>query len=221
MSVSIRSFSEELHSPHLPIKGVALKEWAVCIEALGSGDQVVLLRKGGILEETREFRLEETSFYLYPTYEHQGEELVKKDYRDKLNQTMQGTAGSSHEVTITHMAHVVDDISIKEDGAAVQKLAPYHILTPDYARERLQWKAEQPLHILVVRVYKLTEPKTVKVEQEYIGCRSWLKLKEPITDTDFEPVLTQPAFAAVRQEIHDLLDVHHHNQKNGKGRGNA
>jgi len=221
MSVSIRSFSEELHSPHLPIKGVALKEWAVCIEALGSGDQVVLLRKGGILEETREFRLEETSFYFYPTYEHQREDLVKKDYRDTLNQTLQGAEGSANQVTITHMAHVVDDICIKEDGAAVQKLAPYHILTPEYAGERLQWKADQPLHILVVRVYKLTEPKTVKVEQEYSGCRSWLKLKEPIVDTDFEPVMSSVQFAAVRQEIHDLLDVHHHHHKNGKGKGNA
>jgi len=208
MSVSIRSFSEGLHSPHLPIKAVALKEWAVCIEALGTGEQVVLLRKGGILEETREFRLEETSFYLYPTYEHQREDLIKPQSHEMLQNTLEGQELPPKQVTITHMAHVVDDINIKDDSAAVHKLAPYHILTQSYAQERLQWQSDKPLHALVVRVYKLTEPKTIAVENEYVGCKSWLNLKQPIKDTDFEPVLSEVQFAEVRQEIHDVLGIH-------------
>lgn len=216
MSISIRSFSEQLHSPHIPVKGIALKEWAVCIEAMASGEQVVLLRKGGILEETREFRLEETSFYFYPTYEHQREDLIKSQYRDMLKGTLEGVEIPPKQVTITHMAHVVDDICIRDDLAALQKVAPYHILAHDYAKDRLLWKSEEPLHILVVRAYKLTEPKTIEVDSEYAGCRSWLALKQPITDTDFEPVLSSVKFADLRQEIHDVLGIH---SKNGNGKG--
>ena len=54
-----------------PTSRTALKEWAVACEALGRGEQVLLLRKGGISEEGREFRIEHPEFLLFPTFEHQ------------------------------------------------------------------------------------------------------------------------------------------------------
>ena len=36
---------------------MALKEWAITIEALAQGDQVLLLRKGGIHEDGKDFRI--------------------------------------------------------------------------------------------------------------------------------------------------------------------
>lgn len=210
MTISFRSFSKEIHSPYLPIKEVALKEWAVCIEALAQGEQLILVRKGGIVEETRDFRLEETSFYLYPTYEHQRADLIKKQYRDVLEQTKQGIELPPKQVTITHAAHVVDDIAIKEDADALKKLDSFHILTHDYAKERLLWQASQPLHIMVVRAYKLTEPKTIPVEASYSGCKSWLKLAEPIQGTDLEPVMSQEQFWNQRQELFEALGVTEH-----------
>ncbi len=41
----------------------ALKEWATVVKALESGNQTVLLRKGGILETSSGFKLESKSFY--------------------------------------------------------------------------------------------------------------------------------------------------------------
>src|SRR2546430_8399907 len=46
----------------------ALKEWASVIEALDRGDQVVLIRKGGLADRT--FGLEADRFYLFPTNYH-------------------------------------------------------------------------------------------------------------------------------------------------------
>jgi hypothetical protein len=198
--ISMRSFSESLHSPHLPVKEVALKEWAVCIEALGAGRQHVLVRKGGILEETREFRLEETSFYFYPTYEHQRKALIKPEYQEALERTIAGRELPPKKVEITHLAHVVDDICVK-DEATLRLLDPFHILTHEYARERLHWKADKPLHVLTVRVYRLSEPKTVEVKDEYLGCKSWLKLAEPIEQVDLVPVLGDEEFHQKREEI--------------------
>lgn len=210
MTISFRSFSSEIHSPYLPIKEVALKEWAVTIQALAAGDQLILVRKGGILEETRQFRLEETSFYLYPTYEHQRKELVKKEYRETLEQTKAGIELPPKEVTITHAAHVTDDIAIREDAAALKRIDPFHILTHDYAQERLLWQPSEPLHILVVRAYRVTDPKTIPVESAYIGCKSWLTLANPIADTDLEPVLTDEQFLAQREELFAALGIKQH-----------
>src|SRR5215213_9459949 len=49
----------------------ALKEWSNVIEAIGRGEQVILIRKGGIADPS--FGVEAREFYLYPTYFHQGE----------------------------------------------------------------------------------------------------------------------------------------------------
>ena len=57
---------------------VALKEWAVTIKALTEGKLIMLLRKGGISEETRDFQLVSPAFYLLPAYEHQKPELLKE-----------------------------------------------------------------------------------------------------------------------------------------------
>lgn len=201
MGVSFRSFSVDLHSPHLPVKAVALKEWAVCIEAMASGEQIVLIRKGGITEETRDFRLEEQSFYLYPTYEHQRADLIKPAFKDALHKTLENIALPPQQVTITHAAHVTDDITIRDDAELLKKFDPYHILTQHYAEERLHWKADQPLHILLTRAYRLSEPKTVPVENAYMGCKSWLTLAEPITDVDLVPVLPTAEYERLREEV--------------------
>ncbi len=63
------------------VSSLALKEWAVAVKSLGRGDQVIVLRKGGIHREDRDFRLVHPQFLLYPTYEHQRVELIKPDVR--------------------------------------------------------------------------------------------------------------------------------------------
>ena len=50
---------------------IALKEWAITVDALASGEQILLMRKGGIHEESKDFRIIHDEFLLYPTYEHQ------------------------------------------------------------------------------------------------------------------------------------------------------
>src|SRR5919206_951628 len=70
--------------PLLASQQKALKEWAVVCRALAEGRQSVVLRKGGIIEETRDFALVERRFLLYPTYEHQDLGSVQEPYRDCL-----------------------------------------------------------------------------------------------------------------------------------------
>lgn len=54
----------------------ALKEWAIVCRALESGNQILLFRKGGIMEFRNGFELKFKNFFLFPTFEHQGKSVV-------------------------------------------------------------------------------------------------------------------------------------------------
>src|SRR5256885_14567400 len=55
---------------------IAFKEWAVVVDALGRGEQIVILRKGGISEGPGGFQVEHPQFLLFPTLYHQQRESV-------------------------------------------------------------------------------------------------------------------------------------------------
>ena len=52
---------------------VAFKEWAVVVEALGAGEQILILRKGGIHEQRGQFTVAHGEFWLFPTQYHEDE----------------------------------------------------------------------------------------------------------------------------------------------------
>lgn len=156
---------------------MALKEWAVAVKALEQGKQILILRKGGIREETRKFQVESDSFYLYPTYEHQKKGLLKKEYRPDLDKTLEEWTPDQNEVQIASYAKLEKDILL-EDEADVSRLYSSHIWTERFAEERLRWKPKQPLHVLFLRIYKLDEPWVLPVDDSYLGCKSWIQLKK-------------------------------------------
>jgi hypothetical protein len=49
----------------------ALKEWAVVIEGLKAGRQLILLREGGVQDGRGGFHADHREFFLFPTFEHQ------------------------------------------------------------------------------------------------------------------------------------------------------
>src|SRR2546421_236509 len=87
-----------------------------------------------------------------------------------------------------------------EHPRAVDALSPYYVWTPDYAEKRLAWKRRHPLHVLLLRTYRIPRPVTVKVRDEYFGCRSWLELQRELP---FEgtPVLSDDEFERAAEEI--------------------
>src|SRR6187399_3334941 len=68
---------------------VALKEWAVTVRALSEGEQLVTLRKGGIREENKHFELEHERFFLYPTFDHQRNNLVRESHHPELRRALE------------------------------------------------------------------------------------------------------------------------------------
>ncbi|BCJ86543.1 DUF1802 family protein [Effusibacillus dendaii] len=186
-------------------QSVALKEWAVAIQALEAGKQTILLRKGGIREETRDFQLKEKSFYLYPTYEHQKADLIRPEYQSDLQATLQGfDPAKQDQVTIRLFAEVVEEYPLL-DEQILAELAPFYVYTNEYAAERLHWKKTKPLHVLLIRAYRLAEPVTIPVLNQYLGCFSWISLDQSLCDVERVPVLPDEQFAKRREQIGQIL----------------
>ena len=173
---------------------MALKEWAVTVDALARGEQVLLLRKGGIHEDGKDFRVIHREFLLYPTYEHQKAELLRTEHQPALEAVL-AQPRDPEGITFTHFAAAAEVLEI--DGQQqVDDLAPHYIWTADYAQSRLRWKPMLPLSVMLLRAYRLEAPVTAPWLPEYGGCTSWVEVLTDVPLGRLEPVLGDAEFQA-------------------------
>jgi hypothetical protein len=177
----------------------ALKEWAVVVRALEAGQQIVILRKGGISEVGNEFRIEFPEFLFYPTYEHQKAESLLPEFGPSLTQTLQ-EAPLPEVVRINTFAQVTHSFDIMNEEQ-VSALRPYHIWSDAYALDRLHWRPTKPLAALALRVYRLPSAIELPFQPSYRGCTSWVTLERDISLDGAQSVLTE---ADYRQGVSDL-----------------
>lgn len=173
---------------------MALKEWAVTCEAIGRGQQILLLRKGGIHEGGKDFRVIHREFLLYPTYEHQKAELLRAERRPAL-EALLAEPHDPKRITFTHFAKAEEALEVEEQRL-VDALAPHYIWTTDYAQSRLRWKPMRPLSVMLLRAYRLEAPVTVPWLPEYGGCTSWVEVLTDVPLGRMEPALTDAEFQA-------------------------
>ena len=181
----------------------ALKEWAVCERALAAGQTILLLRKGGIREPAKEFRVEHDAFALYPTYEHQRGDLLKPAFGPLLDATL-AEAPAPGTLHVRLWLAVTDGYELT-DAEHLAALSPYHIWTDGYAEERLRWKPRKPLHALLVRAYRLASELMLPYEARYGGCTSWVELAAVPDLAGRTPVLDDAAYADMAAPIRAVL----------------
>ncbi|QTN31366.1 DUF1802 family protein [Akkermansiaceae bacterium] len=177
---------------------IAFKEWQVVCDALASGRQSILLRKGGIHEGRAGFSFAHERFYLFPTKFHAQAGYVREG---DFTPEREWQVGDS--LRITH--HAVASFAVTlTDWAQLEALGPYHIYTEETLRERFDWEgkgmASGSIHLALVRVSKLESPLELTYEKRFGGCRSWLELEPPDPENAL-PVLTQDVFSALSDTI--------------------
>lgn len=178
---------------------MALKEWSAVVEALGAGEQMLLLRKGGIRDPGGSFRVEHREFLLFPTWEHQQEGLIRPEFRQRFKAALQPPADSS-QVTFRYYAGVGYETALKS-SARLAGLEKYHIWTPEFFEKRFSYRPGEPTLALVLRVYRLPKPVHLPAEPAYAGCRSWVPLARPVVVEGAEPLLDNRRFRAALEEI--------------------
>ena len=186
-----------------PVSSLALKEWAVAVNALAKGKQVMILRKGGIHRDDKEFRMVHPEFLLYPTYEHQEPELLQEAYHQDLRGTLEED-DIPGLVTLSYWSEVSDVIELR-DEETLDSLSPYHIWTSHYAQKRLHWRPKYPLTVALLRVYRLQQPQALPILDEYIGCKSWVGLGQEVPLGYMTPVLTDDEYEEKAEAIRQTL----------------
>lgn len=181
---------------------IGLKEWSVTTDAIGSGEQTILLRKGGIREDGRHFKIEQEQFFLYPGHFHEGESLLKPEKKKLLD------SGDPDEfadlVTLSVFAEIEEVIEISAEEE-VRALDQFHIWSDDFAVKRFSWKPRHPLNLIIVRGHVLQQPQALMVMPDYGGCKSWVEFIEDYPVGVTTPAIPERRFKAQMNEIKDAL----------------
>ena len=162
-------------------KPVAFKEWQVVCEALASGEQTVLLRKGGISEGKSGFQWIHRKFLLFPTFFHEQLDQVKPspDGSPRKLRSIEapkpGTEGEDRLITFSLMAEATET-GLLTDWKAVMEFDSEHIWTEAVIRERFEWGDEPGISFARVKITELPEPIVLEDRKGFGGCRSWVGL---------------------------------------------
>lgn len=181
---------------------IGYKEWDAICEALGTGRQCVLLRKGGIHEGRSGFSFKHDEFLLFPTRFHAQAEMVRVPV---AGPSRAGEWEVGEEVTLRYRCEALWARTLT-DWEQVRRLEPFHVWSEEVVRDRYDCGEEQQIHCALVRVHALAEPLVVPYQKKYGGCRTWIDLDcEGVGPFHTTPVIPDEEFAVRRAEVEAIL----------------
>jgi len=172
----------------------AFKEWHLIVEALIAGEQLLILRKGGISEGRGGFAPDRAArFWLFPTWFHAQLEKTKAAAARFADSAHASNSSDASIVTLRAFADVVHHAFLS-DWEAVARLDAFHLWSPETVRERFDWSKPPGIHVFIVRVHRLASPISLPLTPEMGGCRSWIELPLTFDDRSATPVVDEPTF---------------------------
>lgn len=182
--------------PLPPDCAVAFKEWYGICEALETGRQTFLIRKGGISEGPGGFRPEHPDFWLFPTYVHQAQQGLKES-------AARGEDPDESSVTLKSLARVTL-VERVDDPRVLDRLDDLHQWTAETIEARFRYKTPG-VWVLGVRVYTLRQPHVLPQTPEYAGCKSWVPLGQTLPTEGLTPVADDETFARSLDRLRSRL----------------
>jgi hypothetical protein len=164
----------------------ALKEWESVCSRLAEGRDVLLLRKGGLLEAREGFRVDHSEFFLFPTRFH------------GLGET------PPQQVDLRVYARVEEEFPVS-DLPALRRLEGMHALPWEDVERRFHYRGKPGLHALVLRAWTLARPQRIEDARVYDGCRSWVEFQREFDVEAGPPALGDGDFEARRRAVRDAL----------------
>ena len=160
---------------------IALKEWAVVQRSLIEGHQIVLLRKGGLIEESGDFDLRANRAFIFPTYEHETERLG--DIQPKFAGWLREEEIEKPDVGTLQLSCFVDitDVVAVPNRDKLLAMSQQHIWSRQFIDGRYEWEPYKPIWALIVRAWVLPEEITVPMQKHYGGCKSWIELDTAVS----------------------------------------
>ncbi len=183
---------------------IAFKEWSTICQALATGKQSIILRKGGIAEKDGRFLPEYDSFWLFPTYFHQNPEDLNEEGQKIL--LSENSSPQQHDfVSLNALVKVSHVYDLRNLDLALST-SPFHCFSESTIWKRFSYRAPG-IFVLAVRVYKIPEPLRISNLPDYAGCKTWVPLQNfPGDDIEtlIEKQIAQPVLSD--REYHDFLE---------------
>ena len=176
----------------LTLERTALKEWAVLARAMGRGDIIAMVRKGGIREQRAGFSVRHDRFVLYPTYFHEKAAELQPRFQRALD-----------DVAAAHPAEGVLCIELVAHVAAVwrvRSLEPLRAIEHEHGlawtavESRFHYRDRPGVQVVAVRIARLTRTMELREIRRYAGCVSWVELETDVDVADARDVVERAAF---------------------------
>ncbi len=183
---------------------IAFKEWAVIVDALGRGEQILVLRKGGISEGPAGFQVDHPGFLLFPTLFHQQRESVLPAAQRRFDASAPHWPGPDR-LRLEFGAEVAAWKRIDSLEAA-QCLRGQHFWREEVIARRIDWGKSKNIFALALRVFELPERLELPMRPSYGGCKSWIELEQEIDATGTRPVLNDEVFGRKLDRFPEALE---------------
>ena len=185
----------------------ALKEWAVLAQAMGRGEIIAMVRKGGIREQRAGFSVRHDRFVLYPTWFHEKADELAPRFLSRLEEAVRDRPP---EGTIRiELAATVAAVWRVESLEALRAIADEHGLAWKAVESRFRYRDNPVVHVVAVRIARLPRVAQVPEIRRYAGCVSWVELDDAIDVSEAMPVVEDASFvrrlAALRAVLGDPL----------------
>ena len=169
----------------------ALKEWAVLVEAMGRGEIVAVVRKGGVRERRAGFSVRHDRFLLYPTFFHERPDELAPRFRAAL---AAAHAGQPAPGTV-RLEYVGDVVGVwrAQSLEPLRAIEGEHGLAWPAVESRFRYRDEPGVRVVALRVARLAAPVTIPEERRYAGCVSWVELSRDVDVGAATPVLAAGA----------------------------
>lgn len=177
---------------------IGFREWALVCDALDSGKQTILIRKGGIAEGRDGFSFKHAGFFLMPSYYHEQDKKVRVSVDTDVPAQPEG------EVVIRLFAKVEWTREIS-DWQRIAAFEEFHILNEQVVKDRFEYNDTPGVSIAFLRVFRLQEPWVFADSPRYGGCRSWIDISDAPQNLQMSPVLTDAAQGSVATRLGALI----------------
>jgi hypothetical protein len=175
------------------------KEWTLICDALGRGQQSIILRKGGIAEGRDGFRFKHEDFLLFPTLFHEQVSKLRLPADTRLPAPRE-----DGQIEVRSRARVewTRDVG---DWEVVKRLAPFHLWEEAEIDKRFRQDDTPGVSLAFVRVFRLSRPFVFPDSPRYGGCRSWVELPDLPEGITSSPVLDDSVHRERERQLRAVL----------------
>ena len=172
---------------------LGLKEQSVVCEALGRGLQTFVPRKGGIddLADAETLAIPQRPFLLLPARFHETLDNLRPPILAALQSHLPTKIEGQFQAR--YAAQVEREVFLETDSR-IEAVAEHQAFDASVLQERFDYRTPG-LHLLLLRVYQLSDAVFVPENEQTGGCRSWIELPQP-HPCEARPVLSDDAFEA-------------------------